>query len=246
MGSKIKLEDVQKAFEEQGWKLISTIYTNLKTELEAECPKGHRVWVTFDRFRKGNYKCPICEELPYATSAAIPTKKPKNTYRVLAFDQATITSGWSLFDNEELKGYGHWTSSGSKSTEKIALTKYWFVSMIKKYNPDVVLLEDIQLQKFQVNGNEGDAVLTFKKLAHLQGVLKNYLYENGIPYEVVSPSTWRSYSEIKGKTRSDKKRNAQLKVEKLFNVKCTQDEADAILIGRYGARNHQKNEIITF
>ena len=118
--------------------------------------------------------------------------------------------------------------------------------MIKKYNPDVVLLEDIQLQKFQVNGNEGDAVLTFKKLAHLQGVLKNYLYENGIPYEVVSPSTWRSYSEIKGKTRSDKKRNAQLKVEKLFNVKCTQDEADAILIGRYGARNHQKNEIITF
>ena len=79
MGSKIKLEDVQKVFEEQGWKLISTIYTNLKTELEAECPKGHRVWVTFDRFRKGNYKCPICEELPYATSATIPTKKPKNT-----------------------------------------------------------------------------------------------------------------------------------------------------------------------
>jgi hypothetical protein len=29
---------------------------------------------------------------------------------------------------------------------------------------------------------EGDAVLTFKKLAHLQGVLKNYCYELGLPY----------------------------------------------------------------
>ena len=246
MGSKIKIEDVQRVFADQGWKLISTIYTNLKTELEAECPNGHRAFVTFERFRKGNYKCPICEELPYTSAAQAPIKKQKGVQRTLAFDQATITSGWSLYDGEELKGYGHWTSQGSKSTERIALTKYWFISMIQKYKPDMVILEDIQLQKFNVNGNEGDAVLTFKKLAHLQGVLKNYCFENGIPYEVVSPSTWRSYSEIKGKTKSDKKRNAQLKVESLYDIKSTQDEADAILIGRYGARNHSRNQIITF
>ena len=246
MGSSIKIEDVQKTFEDQGWHLISTKYTNLKTELEAECPKGHKIFVTFDKFRKGNYKCPICEKMPYANTKAISVAKPKGTYRILAFDQATITSGWSLFDNEELKGFGHWTSQGTRSTEKIALTKYWFVSMIQKYNPDIVILEDIQLQKFQINGNEGDAVLTFKKLAHLQGVLKNYLFESGFQYEIVSPSTWRAYSEIKGKTRGDKKRNAQLKVEKLYNIKTTQDESDAILIGRWAAECYKKSKVITF
>ena len=47
----------------------------------------------------------------------------KNGYRILAFDQASITSGWSVFDDERLIKFGHWTSDGRHSTERIAQTK---------------------------------------------------------------------------------------------------------------------------
>lgn len=118
--------------------------------------------------------------------------------------------------------------------------------MIKKWQPDEVVFEDIQLQKFTVNGMEGDAVLTYKKLAHLQGVLKNYCYEIGMPYQIVSPSTWRAHSNVKGKTRTDKKKSAQLIIKGFYDISVTQDEADALLIGRWAAAQHKKTEIIMF
>ena len=115
--------------------------------------------------------------------------------------------------------------------------------MIDEWKPDEVILEDIQLQRFE---GQGEAVTTYKKLAHLQGVLKNYCYENGIPYKVVPPATWRTHTNIKGKTRTDKKRNAQLKVQSLYEVNVTQDEADAILICKWAADDHKNNDTITF
>lgn len=224
---------------------MSTNYTNLKTDLEIICPEGHTNYVSYERWRRGTYECPICKTNPLKKIENQNIKK--NGYRILAFDQATITSGWSVFDDDKLINYGKWTSDGSKSTERIASTKFWIASMIEKWKPDEVIFEDIQLQKFKTNnGNEGDAVLTFKKLAHLQGVLKNYCYEKGQPYQIVSPATWRSYSEIKGKARVDMKKNAQLKIKKLYDISITQDEADAILIGRWAANQHKKTKIITF
>jgi len=77
--------------------------------------------------------------------------------------------------------------------------------MIDSWNPSIVVFEDIQLQKF---GDGEEAVLTFKKLAHLQGVLKNYCYENNIPYFIIPPGTWRTHNNIKGRTRTDQKKNA--------------------------------------
>lgn len=115
--------------------------------------------------------------------------------------------------------------------------------MVKKYKPDEIILEDIQLQKF---GNGDEAVLVFKKLASLQGVLENYFYETGYVYTIVPPATWRAKSQIKGKTRTEKKRSAQLKIKELYDISVTQDEADAILIGYWGVDNYKKNEMIVF
>jgi hypothetical protein len=52
---------------------------------------------------------------------------------------------------------------------------------------------------------------------------------------VVPPATWRNFSNVKGKTRTDRKKSAQLIIEKIYNVKVIDDIADAILIGRYAA-----------
>jgi len=64
-------------------------------------------------------------------------------FRILAFDQASITSGWSAFDGEELIKFGSWTSEGNNSTDRISKTKHWFANMLQTWKPDLVVLEDI-------------------------------------------------------------------------------------------------------
>lgn len=204
-----------------------------------ECPNGHENYYTMDYWRR-HKECPTCKNNQYYKMDD--TAPKKNGYRILAFDQASITSGWAVFDDEKLIKFGHWTSDGEHSTERIAKTKYWFSNMIQVWNPDLVVLEDIQLQEFG-----GDAaVTTYKKLAHLQGVLKNYCYENGILYKIVPPATWRSFNQIKGKSRTDLKRNAQFKIKQLYDVKATQDDSDAILIGTWAAHESNMNKVIIF
>jgi hypothetical protein len=46
--------------------------------------------------------------------------------------------------------------------------------------------------------------------------------------------------------RTDKKKNAQLKVKKLYDISVTQDEADAILIGAWAVYDHNQSKIIMF
>ena len=238
--AKLKLEDIKKEVSEAGWKLLTDTYTNLTTEMHFECPEGHNNYYSLKKWRQ-NHKCLTCEANPAMNVPKSPVKK--SGFRILALDQASITSGFSIFDNDKLVTYGHWSSNGEHSTERIAQTKAWVACMIEAWNPDWVILEDIQLQKFG-DGNEN--VLTFKKLAALQGVLKNYCYEKGIVFKIVPPATWRSYNEIKGKTRSDQKRNAQIKVKNLYDVSVTQDEADSLMIGRWAVHEHEKNKIISF
>ena len=237
--AKFKIEELKKEFNNKGWELISDEYINLKTDLLVKCPEGHDCYVSYEKFRK-DFECPICKKNQYYKPTNISVKK--NGYRILAFDQATITSGWAVFDDEKLIKYGHQTVDGINNTEKIAKTKYWMAAMIEKWKPDQVTFEDIQLQTF----DGGEQVVTYKKLAHLQGVLFNYCYELKIPFSVVPPATWRTHSEIKGKTRSDKKKNAQLKVKRFYDVSVSQDEADAILLARYAAYNHSLTKVIEF
>ena len=49
--SKIKIEDVKQDIEAAGWQLVSTKYTNLKTDLELICPEGHTVYKTYGDWR---------------------------------------------------------------------------------------------------------------------------------------------------------------------------------------------------
>ena len=244
--AKITYEQVKQDIESKNWIVVSETYKNLQTDLELKCPKGHQVFMTYAKWREQKEipECPICAKQPFVKKNESPTKK--KGYRILALDQATNTSGWSLFEDGKLINYGFWTSNGNSSTQKISQVKAWMASLIDKFKVDEVIFEDIQLEKYISYGQSGDCVLTFKKLAHLQGVLKNYCYENGIQYEVIPVATWRNFSGIKGKTRTDRKKSAQLKVLDLYEIKVTEDIADAILIGRCAAARTKQPEIIMF
>jgi hypothetical protein len=59
--AKIKLEDIQNELAADGWKIISTEYVNLDTEMTFECPEGHRVFVPWKKIRTKR-ECPTCKQ----------------------------------------------------------------------------------------------------------------------------------------------------------------------------------------
>lgn len=246
--ARILIEDIRVEIEKEGWKVLSDSYQNLNSEMIFECPQGHKVYSPWKKFRQ-KIECPYCKETinKLNNSEILPKKKGKK--RILGIDQATKVSGWSIFDGEKLVHYGLYETSFTNRDEKIADVKNWLRSMIEMWRPDLVVLEDIQYQKRFGEEYVEDAavgVTTFKTLAHLQGVLINLLLENKIEYEIVSSATWRSHCKITGKTRNDKKKSCQLKIKEWYGVNITNDEADAICIGKYGADLLSQQYVMAF
>ena len=164
----INIYSVDNHLSEEGWKLLSTEYKNLDTELEMICPKGHKQVQTYRQWRKYQ-QCDIC-------MAGSPFKGKKNkvpikkidTYRILALDAATNTTGYSIYDDNELVTFGTYTTNDENDvTERINEVKHWLEEIFKKYEIDFVGIENVQLQ----NHNNISNVELYRKLCNLQGVL---------------------------------------------------------------------------
>lgn len=245
--SRIRYEDVRDSVAFHGWKIISTEYKNLSTEMQFSCPEGHIVSTSWKKLRE-NFNCPSCCEAEKVYSSLEIKSKSKGTTRVLALDQATNVSGWCIFDNSVLVAYGKVSFSTGEALERMTKIRNWLLNMIENWSPDEIALEDIQLQKFAgKNGNTEGAVTTYKVLAQLQGVLAVTAIEKNIPYAIVHTATWRSHCHINARSRQDQKRAAQLYVQKKYEKNVTQDEADAICIGTFMIEKYIKNnEMIDF
>lgn len=148
--------------------------------------------------------------------------------RVLAFDQASRTSGYSVFDDEKLVAHGKFTYDDYDFGIRLLNIRNKVISLINTYNPDQIAFEDIQLQNNVVNNVE-----TFKKLAEVFGIIYELVTEFKIPHDIVLASTWKSSLGIKGKDREVQKKNAQLWVLNTFGISASQDECDAICIGAH-------------
>ena len=241
--SRISIEEIRNNCQRMNWQLISDKYKNLTTQLEFICPEGHTVYTTYEKFRK-NPVCPICARKTLDTTETIQRlPKKKGIKRTLALDQATHVSGWAIFDGEDLIKFGKYTAKDNNDIDyRIADFKNYLINMIDFWQPDLVVLEDIQLQQFgPKSSNNVQGVTTYKGLAKLQGVIINLLIELDIEYKIAHTGTWREACGIKGKTRTDKKKSAQLIVQDIYGIKPTQDEADAICIGLYITQKKKRN-----
>lgn len=230
--STINIYTVQNALEEQGWTLLSDSYKNLKTELQMRCPEGHVSFITFEKWRKH----PVCEEcmagdIYKVKKNKVPDKTPDTT-RILALDAATNITGYAIYDNRTLVSYGTYKVEGSLPAEaRINEIKKWLLAAIEEWEPDFIGLENIQLQSY---GNNQYQVETYRVLANLQGVLIDAAFEKSIDHDLVYSTEWRQYCGVGGGTgRENKKKQAQAKVKLWYGLDCTQDEADAICIGKY-------------
>ena len=244
MGS-INVYTVRNALEAEGWQLTSEVYKNLKTPLEMICPAGHKQEQTFDNWRKHKL-CDIClAGDPYKVKKNKVPKKGTETQRILALDAATGVTGYAIYDDKVLVGFGTYkTSSTLPATNRINQVKHWLRAALKEWEPDFVGIENIQLQKYGIKAADVQ-VKTFQTLANLQGVLLDVIFEAQIDHELVYPSEWRSYCGINDgdQHRDAKKKAAQTKAKIWYNMECSEDEADAICIGKYFCGKLRNNKV---
>ena len=220
-----KLDAAKQEIAALGWTLLDNNYINLDTILNLQCPEGHNLQLTLRQWRKNPY-CSICNH------ASKIEQKKKNTNRIIALDNATHITGWAVFDNNKLVSYGKYTTKSSETSDRILEMGDWLINLLEQWEPNTIILEDIQQQ---------NNVSTFKVLAKLQGVLEYINKKHNIEYYIISPSTWKSNAGVKGKSRIDQKKSAQLIVQQIYNIQATQDESDAILLGKYGVDKFLKN-----
>lgn len=154
---------------------------------------------------------------------------------ILALDQASQTSGYSVFKNGKLFAFGKFTFDDADLGERLCKIKNKVVELINEYEIDELIFEDIQLQQ---------NVQTFKVLAEVYGLIDQLASELKIPHRSYLASSWKSQLGIKGKDRAEQKRNAQKYVMNTYGKKCTQDEADAICIGDCAIKRESLNGFI--
>lgn len=237
--ARLSLDAVKAEIEELGYTYSEGEYKNLKSVLVVVCGEGHELTTTLHDLRKKR-PCPTCSQFEVTTAeelmmSQLPKKKGK---RVLALDNATKITGYSVFEDGVLLEHGaKKIDEDTKQNLRISYMKQWFVSMLSVWEIDAVGLENVQYQ-----GN-AQTLITLSKLL---GVLEIASLEFGIEPYIVSSQTWKSFCKIKGKNRFQQKVNAQKHVKAKYNFMVSQDAADAICLGEYVASQERFGETISW
>ena len=147
---------------------------------------------------------------------------------VLSLDQAAVTTGWALFENNKLINKGSFTIKKTLPIE----VRLWQIQQslldviyknLNDRNPDIIVFEGIQQQ---------NNVETFRKLAMVQAAILLLCYDLGIKYIIYSPSEWRAINGGGyGRKREEQKNAAIIKAKEWYQVEVDSDIADAINIG---------------
>lgn len=154
--------------------------------------------------------------------------------RLLALDQASKVTGWAIFEDGELKSYGKISLDDPNTDIRLVQLRQGIQTLVADYNIDEVIFEDIQQQN-----NVANNVQTFKVLAEVYGVVSELLQEIQIPHSTVLAASWKSTLDIKGRTRAEQKKNAQLYVEQNYGIHVIQDIADAVCIGTHHIKKNK-------
>lgn len=154
--------------------------------------------------------------------------------RLLALDQASKVTGWAIFEDGELKSYGKISLDDPNTDIRLVQLRQGIQTLVADYNIDEVIFEDIQQQNNVANNAQ-----TFKVLAEVYGVVSELLQEIQIPHSTVLAASWKSTLGIKGRTRAEQKKNAQLYVEQNYGIHVIQDIADAVCIGTHHIKKNK-------
>lgn len=156
---------------------------------------------------------------------------------LLALDQSSHTTGYSIFINNKIEKIGHFDCRGADIGARLVDFRQTIIKIIDDYKINEIVFEDIQLQS-----NVAQNVKTFKMLAEVFGVLQELTEELKIKYTIVPPVVWKATFKFAGKGRSAEKKLAQAYILSNYGIKCTEDEADSACIGLHILKQNEKNE----
>ena len=98
---------------------------------------------------------------------------------LLALDQSSTTTGYSVFKNGKPVIISHFTVTGELG-ERLEKIRNKIISLINQYEIDEVVFEDIQLQ--DMAGGKDVGIKTFKILAEVFGVVHELMNELNMDY----------------------------------------------------------------
>ena len=210
-------------------------YQNLDSLLSLKCVNGHKIDATMRTIRNSHFKCPECDGQSSVSNKANNVIVPsKFGYRVVALDNATENVGVSIFDDDKLVFYHLYKYEGSTLTRMVKNRQFLEDVIIKEWQPDLIVVEDIQYQ---------NNILTFKTLAMLLGSSLVSCASKQIKTETVMSKVWRAHFMLNGKGRIEEKKQAIDKVKLMYGIAVNDDVAEAILLGKYAVDKLRIKEV---
>lgn len=150
--------------------------------------------------------------------------------KILAFDQSSKLSGWSLFEDDKYSCSGVIDKSKIKDSDRrIGEMGLEICEKIQELKPDCVIIENVQQQA---------GVATVILLSRLQGFILGWCYAHNVRIEIIGPSQWRStlsFRQGAGVKRKELKAQSIEYVKLNYGLDVSEDEAESICIND-GAR----------
>lgn len=234
--AKLNEQEIQGILDSKGLTCLNIEnYKNLETTLLFKCKNNHTIEASMRTIRNAHFKCPECEG-KISTSELLSNNNvaPKSGYRIVAIDNATANVGLSIFDDDKLVYYHLYHYEGDTISRMVNNRKFIEEIVIDQWEPDLIVLEDIQYQ---------NNISTFKTLAMLLGSSLVSCAAKKVKTETVMSKVWRSHFMINGKGRIEEKKQAIDKVKIMYNLTVNDDTAEAILLGKYAVDKLKIREV---
>lgn len=146
--------------------------------------------------------------------------------KILALDQSTKCTGYSVWVDGKLNDYGviEVTDRQMTAIERIREMRERCSDIAQKCDPDAICIEGVQFQSNQA---------VYSQLSQLQGAIMTIAFDRDTSLYIIPPTVWKSYCEIAGKKRAEQKANTIKMVKDMYGLDVSEDVADSIGIGRY-------------
>lgn len=147
---------------------------------------------------------------------------------ILALDLSTKSTGYAVFDEQQLIDYGCITASSTDIFHRIDKMITELDKILQKYKFKWIYIEDVYPEDVHNN------ITVYKALVYLQGFVLHKLDQYCLKHSFFLPSEWRTKCGIhtgRGVRRETLKAEDIKFVQNQFGIKVNDDIADAICIG---------------
>lgn len=150
--------------------------------------------------------------------------------KILSLDLSSKSSGYAILNNGKIIDYGTITSNDPYFVNRGHYMAEFVRLLFSKYGSfDIVVIEELKVIKNQ---------RTLAILGIVQGMVIRECFNSQV--EFVMPTVWRKPYGLNGKREEAKKKAIQLCRDKGLDV-STDDEAEAIILGKYFSKRVDSN-----